>query len=179
MIIIRNFGSILYLFKIFELTDFSFFTPEIRDICQFFASKITENTTENQMQIFSEDIVKQIIEKVGEKNVTVGYCILKAKNSYKFSIYKHKNIHGKEYDICSKLCVLLSHREFDKEKVLDLASEVIGFDYSNVFLENKYVERQSNFNPLNSDVNCSLSIEAYFEIIKIAEDNRVYMIYSI
>ena len=181
MLIIKYFKNLVFLFKLTNLTDFSFVTPTVRDICYSIVTKINENTSIDDIKEYVNNIRLNIIEVVKEKNVCVDYCFLKLNDSnLYFNIYKHKYIHGIDFiNTCEKACIFVNNKELNKDLLIDMSIEIIGFDYNNILIENNFVSRQSSFLPNSKGKNYAVSAESYFEILKLVNGVcDVKMMYS-
>ena len=182
MIIIKNFGKVVFLFKIFDLTDFSFATEAVHKICETVINKVNINTTLIEMRILANEMESNIISIVKETSTKVKFFILETKNdSLVFNVYKHRQPHGSKSVTCEKCCIFLSNVEFTENTLIDTAIEVIGFKYNNIFVEENIVKRSGNLAVNHEDENCCESVQSYCEIRKILKNlnGKISMIYVV
>ena len=185
MILIKYFEKLVLIFKISNLTDFSFRTNEVRDVLHGVYSKLNKNVSVDDMKNYATEIKEGIIEVVKEKSVVVDYCILELKNNNNyFNVYEHKSIHGNDNSyICEKICVVVTNNKLERGVLIDVVIEVIGFKYRNVFVEDNVVNRLSSFVPdccNNYDKQAVSSNEAFLEILNTLNDTyKVRMLYVI
>ena len=182
MIIIKHLRNIIFLLKISEVTDFSLFTSAVRDVCYAALEKIEDKTTFQELTQIAEFTRSGIVDAVKEKRAVVSCAILRTKSPESiFSVYKHKFIHGKEYQAtCERTCIFVSDKEIARDDLVDLSIEVMGFKYHNLFIEENFVTCESNFSVNRTDGDVIESAKSIPEILKIVNGKcNLQMVYSI